>query len=498
MNSQQSQAPNSDPRPSIDPQAASTPTVIEAEVIDPPTGNRQSSEHKTDAQFPGDFPAAIAQMGMKLGEVMGSTALSVGKAAIDTTAGVGGAIGNTAIQTGKVIVDTATGVGEIITHTTNQTGKTTIEAANHTSQTVVDVAVWIGEVAKWMGESTAKQLYQLLEQTTQGTGQAVTFVGNNPLVRRLSGVLKLDWLVGISDRVDLQKATTAVKKLQQQYPDEAPSQIAHRIMVEKALYAGGLGFVSSVVPGAALALLAVDLAATTALQTEMVYQIAAAYGLDLQDPARKGEILAIFGLALGGSKALRAGAGFLRNVPLAGAMIGASTNATMLYTLGYAACRFYEAKQNAATPEPPIAALETLKQESDRYLEVAIAQQAVMDQILVHMVLASYPEKTWEDILPDLKQLHLSEGSLQAIEQNIQSPQPMGALLGQLNQDFAIPLLAQCYRIAQTGEQVSEAEQQVLEAIAEKFSLDLDAIRQGISGKPAAAIENLQRVSKRE
>jgi len=52
----------------------------------------------------------------------------------------------------------------------------------------------------------------------------------------------------------------------------------------KATYAGG-GLASSILPGVALALLAVDLAATTQLQSEMVYQIAVAYGLD-KDPAQ--------------------------------------------------------------------------------------------------------------------------------------------------------------------------------------------------------------------
>ncbi|MBD2308986.1 hypothetical protein H6G17_26330 [Chroococcidiopsis sp. FACHB-1243] len=47
--------------------------------------------------------------------------------------------------------------------------------------------------------------------------------------------------------------------------------------------------------------------------------------MDLHDRARKGEVLAISGLALGGSNAVKAGLGFLRNVPLAGTLIGAST-----------------------------------------------------------------------------------------------------------------------------------------------------------------------------
>ena len=347
-------------------------------------------------------------------------------------------------------------VTEAITHTAAQTGKALVETATE------------------VGEAAGKQTHHLISQATQGAGQAVTRVGDNWLVRRVTGVLNLNWLVGASDRVDLEKATQAVRKLQQEHPNESPSQIAHRIMVEKATYAGGIGLASSILPGVALALLAVDLAATTQLQSEMVYQIAVAYGLDLKDPARKGEVLAIFGLALGGGRLIKAaGLGLLRNVPFAGAMIGASSNAAMLYSLGYAACRFYEAKLDSPTSVTTDATLAALKQQSENYLETAIAQEAVMDQILVHMLLASHPEKSWSEIMPELQALNLSPTSLKAIANNIKSPQPLDTLLNQLNRDFAVPLLAQCYRIAQLDGKTSAVEARVIQAIATKFDIDM-------------------------
>lgn len=327
-----------------------------------------------------------------------------------------------------------------------------------------------------VGKTVIKQPLQWVEQLTHGVGQVVTLVGNlpflrNPFVRRVAGVLRLDWLIGMTDRVNLSEAEQEVKQLQQQHPNESSSQIAHRIMVDKAINAGRTGFLTSILPGFATALLAIDLAATTALQTKMVYQIAAAYRLDLADPARKGEVLAIFGLALGGSNAVKAGLGFLRNIPLAGAAIGAGTNATMLYSLGYAACRFYEAKLREATDEPTTETLKVIQQESEQYLTIAIAQQAVMDQILVHMILASYPEKTWEDILPELRALKLEPESLKAIVDHSKAPQPLGALLNQLNRDFALPLYAQCRRIAEGNGELSAREAEVLKAIAEKSNM---------------------------
>ncbi len=351
------------------------------------------------------------------------------------------------------------GATEAITHTAAQTSKIIVETATE------------------VGEAAAKQTHQLLSQATQEAGQAVNRFGDNWLVRRVTGVLNVGWLVGATDNVDLENATEAVRKLQQEYPNESPSQIAHRIMVEKATYAGGIGLASSVLPGVAAALLAVDLAATTRLQAEMAYQIAAAYGLDLRDPARKGEVVAIFGLALGGGRVLRAaGLGLLRNVPFAGAMIGASSNAAMVYSLGYAACRFYEAKLHSSTSLTSEETITALKEQSENYLERAIAQQTVMDQLLGQMILASHPEKSWEEILPELQALNLNPNSLETIANSIKSPQPLDTLLDQLNRDFAFPLLAQCYRIAKIDGIRTPAEERVMKAIANKFDIDLNLI----------------------
>ncbi len=332
------------------------------------------------------------------------------------------------------------------------------------------------EIALEIGKITSKPLLQWVEDRTRDAGEAAMAIGklpplNNPVVQRFAGVLRLDWLVGLTQHVNLDKARTEVEQLQHQYPQESPAELAHRLMVNKAIAASGIGFASSILPGFATALLALDLAATMALQTEMVYQIAAIYGLDLSDPARKGEVLAIFGLALGGSNALKAGLGFLRNIPMAGAMIGAGTDATMVYSLGYAACRYYEVKLQNAGAEPTAQALESLQRENEKYLDTAIAQQALADQILVHMILASYPQKAWSDIHSDLQARHLEPASLERLAVNIQSPQPLETLLSKLNQDYALPLLTQCQQIAELDEVVTEEEAKVLHAIARKSVL---------------------------
>lgn len=414
-----------------------------------------------DGQKPAEnrsFWQEVAKAIVEIGAATATTASQTGRVIVDTALGVGEAISYTTAQTGKAVVNTASGVGEAISQTTSQTGKA------------------VAQTASAVGETAGKQTYELFDRITQKAGETFIFVTDNWLLRRISGVFKLDWLVGAADSVDLAKAEAGVRKLQQEHPQESPSQIAHRIMVEKAVYAGGIGLVSSILPGQAAMMFALDLAATTKLQAEMIYQIAAAYGLDLKDPSRKGEVLTIFGLGLGGSRALKAGLGLIRNVPLAGAAIGASSNAAMLYSLGYAACRFYEAKLNS----PDSTTLADLEADSDRYLETALAQQKVMDGILIHAILAAYPHKSWLEIVPQLKKFNLSSSSVETISANIQSPQPLDVLLTQLNRDFAIPLLAQCYRIAKADNVITPQESQIMEQIAQKFSLNLNAIQQAV------------------
>lgn len=200
--------------------------------------------------------------------------------------------------------------------------------------------------------AATKQARESFDSGAEETGKVLEAVAQNPVLRQFLKLFRAEGLLILIGEVDVASAEAAVKKLQQEYPTETQAEIARRIVADKAIYAAGIGLATSVVPGVALALLAVDLVATTQLQAQMVYQVAAAYGMDLRAPARRSEVLAVFGLSAGTLEVLKVGFGLLRNVPLAGMAIGASTNAAMFYAVGYAACQFYEAKINSATSSP--------------------------------------------------------------------------------------------------------------------------------------------------
>ncbi|MGL5195807.1 MAG: hypothetical protein ACRC8Y_19655 [Chroococcales cyanobacterium] len=414
--------------------------------------------------------SACKQVGSAVADVqenINKTALEVSKVAVDKVAETIEFVGAIAQgDTGGVAFDVAA------------LSASAVEAAGQASQWASETGKSVTQNASKTAETATKESIKLFDRTALETGKALSFIGENPVVKKFTQVFKAQWLMNLVGQVDIDKAESQVRKWQQEYPHESPNEISHRIMVEKSLYAGGIGFVSSIIPGLALALLGVDVVATTALQAEMVYQIAGAYHKDLKDPARRGEVLAIFGLSLGGSAALKGGLGVLRNLPVAGMAIGASSNAVMLYGLGYAACRFYEAKTNPLTQE---ATSQALEEENQEYLERAIGQKDVMDRILIHQILASRPDTSWAEILPELKQLNFTTESLKAIEAEIEHPVPLDELLNLLDRDFAYPLLAQCCRIAQIGGVTTDQEQEVMEAIAHHFQIDLQEVQAMIS-----------------
>jgi hypothetical protein len=194
-----------------------------------------------------------------------------------------------------------------------------------------------------LAETTAKEGHKLIEKTTTETGRTMEAIATNPVLTGVEKIFGLEWLMTFLGKVDTAKVHATVNKLKSEYPQETSNQIANRLIVEKVWQGGRLGLLTNIIPPIATVLLGVELVATAKLQAEMVYEIAAAYGLDLQEPARRGEVLAILGLSLGGD-ALKTGLSLAEIMPGIGPVVGASTNAAMLYILGQTACRFYEGK----------------------------------------------------------------------------------------------------------------------------------------------------------
>jgi uncharacterized protein (DUF697 family) len=150
-------------------------------------------------------------------------------------------------------------------------------------------------------------------------------------------------------QVNVERVQQEVDALRQQYPLDTPDRLAQRVIADTAWKAAGIGLVTNIIPPVALMLFAADLGAISALQAEMIYRIAIIYGFSPTDVARRGEVLAIWSLSTGSSGALKMGLSFVELLPGIGAVVGSAGDATLLYSLGHLACRFYEAKQKATS-----------------------------------------------------------------------------------------------------------------------------------------------------
>ncbi len=215
-------------------------------------------------------------------------------------------------------------------------------------ETVRFAADGVTQAANTVGETVGPTTQQWVEQGTETVGRVVMPIAENPLLKYAGKIPGVKLLLAAVGQVDAGQVQRDVEKLRQKYPAEAPDQLAHRVMVETAIRAGGVGLVTNIIPPIALTLFAIDLAAVTALQAEMVYRIASIYGFPLHEPSRRGEVLAVFALSLSGSGVLKVGLGGAELLPLVGPVVGASNNAALIYSLGYVASRFYEAKQKSA------------------------------------------------------------------------------------------------------------------------------------------------------
>ena len=315
-------------------------------------------------------------------------------------------------------------------------------------------------------ETFSTEAQKLFEQTTVSTGRALDWIASNPVLTAADNIIGLDWLMTFLGRVNTEKIRATVATMRSQYPTETSEQIAHRLIVEKTWEGGRVGLLANIIPPIAALLLGVELIATTKLQTEMVYEMAAIYDLDLEDPARRGEVLAIFALSLG-ADVLKTGLTIVEIIPGVGAVVGASTNAAMLYVLGQTASRFYQQNYNDAD-------LASMQQQSNEDWQIALNQSQVMDRILAHMVQVSYPNRDWAEILPTVKEI--SPDSIDTIAANLKQSHDFLALLAELIPEFAPLTLSRCYDIAMSNGSITLEEQEILSQIAVKFDLDLSSV----------------------
>lgn len=198
--------------------------------------------------------------------------------------------------------------------------------------------------ANMAGDALITLTYPLIEQATKFAGDTIAPIADLPFIRFATGVPGLSWLLAALGQVNAEKIQTAVADLRAQFPLETNEQLAQRVITQTTLRAAQVGLLTNIIPPVATLLFAIDIGAIAALQAEMIYKIAAIYGFASTDSTRRGEVLAIWGIFTGSSGTLKSGLSFLEVLPGAGTAIGITSDAAIIYGVGFLACRYYETK----------------------------------------------------------------------------------------------------------------------------------------------------------
>ena len=198
-----------------------------------------------------------------------------------------------------------------------------------------------------------QEAHNFVERGTEQLGRAVTPFVENPILNSVTQLPMLRWFAAALGQVDVDKVNLDIQHLRQKYPQKTRSELSQQLIQEATLKAAGIGLATNILPPVAAILFAVDIAALSSLQAEMIFRIAAIYDLPLKDDARRGEVLTIYGLSFGGTSLIKTGLSVAELIPGVGAVIGASSDAALLFTLGQAVARFYETKFRRTTGSEP-------------------------------------------------------------------------------------------------------------------------------------------------
>jgi uncharacterized protein (DUF697 family) len=218
------------------------------------------------------------------------------------------------------------------------------------AQILQAIATVLKSTADLAGDSLINWLYPTISSSTELLGRTVGPIGNLPFIQYATGVPGVRWILAALGQVNTGKVHEEVADLRRRYPLESSEQLAQRIIGETAWRAAQVGFVTNVIPPIAAFFFAVDVAAITALQAEMIYKIAGVFGFEADDDTRRGEVLAIWALSSSSSSVVKSGLSLFEVLPGVGTAIAVTSDAAILYTIGFLALRYYDVKKNRIAP----------------------------------------------------------------------------------------------------------------------------------------------------
>jgi uncharacterized protein (DUF697 family) len=222
----------------------------------------------------------------------------------------------------------------------------TFQAVTQVMQAIVKV---LDNATATAGNSVVSTWQPFLEPVTATVGSVVGPIASLPFIQYVTLLPGMKWLLAAIGQVNVESVRSQVDDLRQQYPADDRRALAQRVMAETAVKAAGVGLATNIAPPVALALTLVDIGAIAALQANMIYRIATIYGYSPTEHDRRGEVLAIWLLSSMAGGVVKSGLSVAELIPGLGAVLGVASNATVIYGVGYFACRYYETKRSAPT-----------------------------------------------------------------------------------------------------------------------------------------------------
>ncbi|WP_196358098.1 EcsC family protein [Nodosilinea nodulosa] len=222
----------------------------------------------------------------------------------------------------------------------------TFEAVTQVMQAVVAV---LDNATATTGNAVLSRFQPFLEPITATVGSVVGPIANLPFIQYATALPGMRVLLAALGQVNVESVRSQVDELRSQYPQDDKRALAQRVMAETALKAATVGLATNFVPPVAFMLTLVDIGAIAALQANMIYRIATIYGYSPTDHDRRGEVLAIWLLSSTTAGMVKSGLSIAELIPGLGAVLGVATDASLIYSVGYFACRYYETKRSAPT-----------------------------------------------------------------------------------------------------------------------------------------------------
>ncbi|WP_254567261.1 30S ribosomal protein S2 [Oscillatoria sp. HE19RPO] len=211
------------------------------------------------------------------------------------------------------------------------------------------------QIRKTINDKIAKdrQLKQLnklrLEANSEAWNQLVKWLLRQA---KRSINLAIEPLAELWFDVDFEQARNHVAGLKTKYPNHTRDAIANILIKETVLKVAGISYIEDLAPEdikdeiktVISSVANCDLKTITQECAEMVFKIAGIYDFELEDPMRRFEALAAFGIAWLGKRAINAGIGWLDVDFFDEINSRAVSQALMIFTVGNAARLFYKAK----------------------------------------------------------------------------------------------------------------------------------------------------------